>query len=105
VPSLIPNIGPISIAFIAALFLIQRFGTTKVSAIFSPGMLHHHVYRRRPVINRYLLVTFVWLIVLFITGVYNVVAFPGIWRAYDPSRAVLCKLDANLIFSMLTALL
>jgi KUP system potassium uptake protein len=43
VPSLTPNIGPISIAFIAALFLIQRFGTAKVSAIFSPGMLYHVV--------------------------------------------------------------
>lgn len=43
-------------------------------------------------------VTFVWLIVLFVTGIYNVIAFPGIWRAYDPSRAVLCKLAAPLAF-------
>ena len=38
VPSLTANIGPISIGFIVVLFIIQRFGTAKVSAIFSPGM-------------------------------------------------------------------
>lgn len=43
VPSLTPNIGPISIAFLTALFLIQQFGTAKVSAIFSPGLQLHLV--------------------------------------------------------------
>lgn len=70
VPSLTSNIGPISIGFIVALFLIQRFGTAKVSVLFSP-------------------VTFIWLTVLFVTGIYNVVSYPGIFRAYDPSRAIM----------------
>lgn len=69
-PKLNDNIGPISIAIIVALFLIQRFGTAKVSAVFSP-------------------VTAVWLTLLFTTGIYNVTSYPAIFRAFDPSRAVL----------------
>jgi K+ transporter len=37
-PALIPNINNISVGFIVALFLIQRFGTAKVSMFFSPGL-------------------------------------------------------------------
>jgi KUP system potassium uptake protein len=37
VPSLDNNINSISIGFLVALFLIQRFGTAKISHIFSPG--------------------------------------------------------------------
>jgi hypothetical protein len=37
-----------------------------------------------------LAVTFVWLILLAGTGIYNVSKFPGIFRALDISRAVAC---------------
>ncbi|PVG00638.1 potassium transporter [Serendipita vermifera] len=69
-PMLIPNINNISVGFIVALFLIQRFGTAKVSMIFSP-------------------VTFVWLLLLLVTGIYNIVSYPGIFRSFDPSRAIM----------------
>jgi hypothetical protein len=36
------------------------------------------------------IVTGCWLFLLAATGVYNITTFPGIFRAYDPSRAVLC---------------
>ena len=35
-------------------------------------------------------VTFVWLMLLGVTGIVNITAFPGIFRSFDPSRAVLC---------------
>ena len=38
------------------------------------------------------LVTFVWLMLLGITGIINITSYPGIFRAFDPSRAVLCAL-------------
>ena len=37
-------------------------------------------------------VTFVWLLLLAVTGIVNITKFPGIFRAFDPSRAVLCML-------------
>ncbi|EJU00469.1 potassium transporter [Dacryopinax primogenitus] len=64
------DIIPISIAFLAALFLIQRFGTAKISFIFSP-------------------LTVIWLVLIGGSGISNITHYPGIWRAYDPSRAVL----------------
>lgn len=33
--------------------------------------------------------TFIWLILLAVTGIINIVAYPGIFRAFDPSRAIL----------------
>jgi len=38
-----------------------------------------------------LAVTFVWLLLIATTGIYNITTFPGIFRAFDPSRAVMCK--------------
>ncbi|KAF8520592.1 potassium transporter [Hysterangium stoloniferum] len=69
VPSVSKNIIPISIAFLVALFLVQRFGTAKLSFAFSP-------------------ITTIWFILLAITGIVNITKFPGIFRAFDPSRAV-----------------
>ena len=37
-----------------------------------------------------LLATFIWLLLLAATGIYNITKFPGIFRAFDPSRAVMC---------------
>jgi KUP system potassium uptake protein len=34
-------------------------------------------------------VTATWLALLGATGIYNIVSYPVIWRAYDPSRAIL----------------
>ncbi|KAG8798547.1 hypothetical protein FRC16_007060 [Serendipita sp. 398] len=70
VPRLSSNIGPISIGIIVALFLVQRFGTAKVAYLFSP-------------------VTCLWISLLLITGIINITSYPGIFRAFDPSRAVM----------------
>ncbi|PWN89725.1 potassium transporter [Acaromyces ingoldii] len=69
-----PEIGnatvPISIAILAALVLLQSLGVKRLAFLFSPCVL-------------------LWFLFLFITGAVNCHAYPGIWRAYDPSRAVL----------------
>ncbi|KAG8799422.1 hypothetical protein FRC16_005165 [Serendipita sp. 398] len=70
VPRLSSNIGSISIGFLVALFLLQRFGTAKVAYLFSP-------------------VAFIWIILLLVTGIINITSYPGIFRAFDPSRAVM----------------
>lgn len=70
VPSVSNHIIPISIGFLLVLFIVQRFGTAKLAFAFSP-------------------ITFTWLALLAITGIFNIAKFPGIFRAFDPSRAVL----------------
>lgn len=57
-------------AFLVVLFLVQSRGTAMLSYVFSP-------------------VTCVWLLLLASTGIVNIVSYPGIFRAFDPSRAVL----------------
>ncbi|KIP04939.1 hypothetical protein PHLGIDRAFT_92762 [Phlebiopsis gigantea 11061_1 CR5-6] len=69
-PSVGNDVTGISIAFLVALFLVQSRGTSLLAWLFAP-------------------VTFVWLLLLAITGIVNITTFPGIWRAIDPSRAVL----------------
>ncbi|KAG9102566.1 hypothetical protein FRC06_001760 [Ceratobasidium sp. 370] len=69
-PDVSGKIVPISIAFLILLFLIQRFGTATIGKMFAP-------------------VTLVWLLLLAATGIANIVHHPGIFRAFDPSRAVL----------------
>lgn len=75
-PSVMSDITPISIAFLIALFLVQRFGTARISAAFSP-------------------VTFLWLALLAATGIMNISKHPGIFRAVDPSRAVMWFVRTN----------
>lgn len=41
------------------------------------------------IINAAIIVTLIWLLLLAITGIVNIVKYPGIFRAFDPSRAVL----------------
>ncbi|ORY35333.1 potassium transporter [Naematelia encephala] len=69
-PGVINDIVPISIVFLLLLFAVQGFGIQRLSICFAP-------------------ITFIWLLLLGSTGIYNIVQFPGIWRAYDPSRAIM----------------
>lgn len=69
-PEVSSEVVPISIAFIVVLFLVQSRGTSILAYVFAP-------------------VTFAWLVLLAATGIVNIVSFPGIFRAFDPSRAVL----------------
>ncbi|KAL4246799.1 Potassium transporter [Abortiporus biennis] len=69
-PEISKDVIPISIAFLVVLFLIQSRGTSTLAFVFAP-------------------VTFVWISLLACTGIVNIVSYPGIFRALDPSRAVL----------------
>ncbi|KAF5347446.1 hypothetical protein D9756_011104 [Leucocoprinus leucothites] len=69
-PEVAQDAMPISIAFLVALFIAQPFGTARLASVFAP-------------------ITCCWLLLLAATGIFNITAFPGIWRAYDPSRAVM----------------
>ncbi|KAH8825021.1 potassium transporter [Flagelloscypha sp. PMI_526] len=69
-PETANDIIPISIAFVVALFLAQNIGTAKLGWTFSPA-------------------AFIWFLLLAGTGIANIVQFPGIWRAWDPSRAIM----------------
>ena len=39
---------------------------------------------------------------MFVTGIVNVISFPGIFRAFDPSQAVMCKRHNSSLFIYLT---
>ncbi|KAF8799021.1 potassium transporter, partial [Phlegmacium glaucopus] len=69
-PSVNKDIVPISVVFLLVLFFIQQFGTARLAFAFAP-------------------VSFIWFLLLIGTGIYNITFFPGIFRAFDPSRAVL----------------
>ncbi|KAG8950975.1 hypothetical protein FRC00_007465, partial [Tulasnella sp. 408] len=69
-PNVIHSIVPISIAFLIALFGAQRFGVHRLGLTFAP-------------------LTLLWLLLLGGTGIYNISRYPGIFRAFDPSRLVL----------------
>ncbi|GAA5838703.1 hypothetical protein JCM9279_003833 [Rhodotorula babjevae] len=60
----------ISVGILCALFLAQPFGTRKLGLLFSP-------------------VVTIWLLINFGVGVVNISHHPAIFRALDPSRAVM----------------
>jgi len=93
VPSLNHNISSISIGVIVALFLAQRFGTAKLSFIFSPGRSPGPIEELliTPVA---LVVAFLWFSLIGACGIYNIASHPAIFRAFDPSRAILCESPA-----------
>ncbi|PPR03507.1 hypothetical protein CVT24_006995 [Panaeolus cyanescens] len=69
-PGVTNKITGISIAFLFALFFVQQFGTAGLAFTFAP-------------------IAFIWFLTLAGTGIYNITFFPGIFRAFDPSRAIL----------------
>ncbi|KAH8929990.1 potassium transporter [Atractiella rhizophila] len=69
-PSVLHSVTPISIAILIVLFAIQRLGTGRLGKLFGPIIL-------------------IWLALLGGTGIYNITLHPAIFRALDPSRAIL----------------
>ncbi|KAF8712435.1 hypothetical protein AX14_013103 [Amanita brunnescens Koide BX004] len=69
-PSVTNDVIPISIALLVGLFFLQQFGTSRISFLFAP-------------------VACLWFISIAIIGGYNIASYPGILRAFDPSRAVM----------------
>ncbi|KAE8216494.1 hypothetical protein CF327_g381 [Tilletia walkeri] len=64
------DIDGISIAILLILVAVQSLGVKKLGIIFSPAVL-------------------LWMVFLAVTGIINVTTYPGILRAFDPSRAIL----------------
>jgi KUP system potassium uptake protein len=68
-----PNLGhyvvPLTVAILAALFLIQRNGTSWIGGIFGPVML-------------------IWFIVAGVLGVVGIVRSPGVLAALSPLAAI-----------------
>ncbi|HYF65782.1 MAG TPA: potassium transporter Kup [Herpetosiphonaceae bacterium] len=60
-----PYIIPLTIMILAALFLIQRFGTALVGRLFGP-------------------VTLLWFTVLAVLGISNIIHEPDVFRAINP---------------------
>lgn len=68
-PALDDFVLPITIAIIAALFLVQRYGTARVAALFGP-------------------ITAVWFLVMTIGGFMHIADDPAIFAALNPGHAV-----------------
>ncbi|KIK08027.1 hypothetical protein K443DRAFT_86126 [Laccaria amethystina LaAM-08-1] len=86
--SVINDIIPISIVFLFALFAVQQFGTHRLAFLFAP-------------------ISFLWFLLLIGTGIANVITHPGIFRAFDPSRAVMLFVrtrDYDLLAGVLLAI-
>lgn len=96
-PSVMDSIVPISIAFLVALFLAQQLGTQRLAFAFAPGMTTFFFIKLNLIASCSLIVSFIWFLLLTGTGIYNITYHPGIFRAFDPSRAVMCKLHRHLL--------
>ncbi|MCG6925665.1 MAG: potassium transporter Kup [Acidobacteria bacterium] len=68
-PVFAPYVVPITVAILAALFLIQRRGTARIGALFGP-------------------VTLVWLLVIAALGLRGLVQEPGVLAALHPARGL-----------------
>ena len=69
-PTLTRFVVPITVVIIVVLFIVQRFGTAKVSSIFGP-------------------VTVVWFLTLGITGIAQIVHTPQVLWALNPANGIL----------------
>ncbi|KAI0782842.1 potassium transporter [Abortiporus biennis] len=69
-PSVENSVIPISIAFLVVFFLVQSRGTSQLGFTFAP-------------------VTAAWFALIAATGIVNICQYPGVFRAFDPSRAIL----------------
>jgi KUP system potassium uptake protein len=68
---------------------VQQFGTAKIAFVFAPSEIFYFITYTSLLI--FFVVSFIWFLILIGTGIYNITFFPGIFRAFDPSRAVLRK--------------
>src|SRR5665811_1220336 len=68
-PSLGALVLPVSVAILAALFAIQRYGTHLVGQAFGPVMA-------------------VWFVMLAILGLPHIIQYPGILAALSPTYAI-----------------
>lgn len=89
-PAVLNSVVGISIAFLVPLFLVQRFGTNKVSSIPNSVALTRACSCLGIQISfTFTPVAFIWLLIIGGSGIYNVAQYPGIFRAVDTSRAIM----------------
>lgn len=69
-PNLEPFVVPVTVVILLVLFMVQRFGTARVSSIFGPIMT-------------------LWFLVLGLSGLVHIFETPTVLLALDPSRAVM----------------
>lgn len=81
VPALSRYVMPISVVILVFLFMMQRFGSGKVSFVFAP-------------------VVFIWLITIFVIGIINIVKYDRtVIKSLNPKYAVLF-LHKRSVFSL-----
>ncbi|ESK88352.1 hypothetical protein Moror_14785 [Moniliophthora roreri MCA 2997] len=68
--SVLASLKPISICIIIVFFFWQRFGTSRIAVTYGP-------------------IVSIWFLLLATTGIWNICQYPGIFRAFDPSRAIM----------------
>ena len=68
-PRLRPYIVPLTVAIIAALFLVQRHGTARVGRVFGPVMV-------------------AWFVTIAVLGVPHILREPGVFAALVPTHAI-----------------
>ncbi len=68
-PALKPYVIPISLIVLAGLFMVQKWGTGRVGALFGPVMV-------------------IWFAVIAVLGVVNILHVPRVLAALDPSYAI-----------------
>ena len=83
--------------------MAQRLGTSRLALSFAPGITSFLNINKSGKKNYllYFLVTFIWILLLGTSGVVNIISFPGVLRALDPSRAILREILLPLPFTHL----
>jgi KUP system potassium uptake protein len=66
-PTFDPYVVPLTLAILAALFAVQRFGTGKVATVFGP-------------------VTLLWFIAIGVSGLIHIFDNPGVFAALNPAH-------------------
>ena len=67
-PVLSPYVVPLTIVVLVALFVVQKYGTAKVGAVFGPIMI-------------------LWFTTLGALGVWHIIKEPGVFKAINPAYA------------------
>jgi KUP system potassium uptake protein len=61
---------PLTVAILLGLFMVQRFGTARVSSVFGP-------------------ITAIWFLVLGVSGLVHIIQAPGVLWALDPRHGIM----------------
>jgi KUP system potassium uptake protein len=77
-PAFEKAVVPLSVAILAGLFAMQRYGTAKVGAFFGPIIL-------------------AWFVALAVVGVVRIVEHPGVLAAFNPVHGVSFLFDNGLL--------